>query len=83
MKAAGRTCRAQPAEDNAIQAPPGHKCLHSILRGWFKILNPFKGAKMGAREAGVEIRSLLIALVVTAGIALAAAQTHAISRQED
>jgi len=38
---------------------------------------------MGAREAGVEIRSLLIALVVTAGIALAAAQTHAISRQED
>jgi hypothetical protein len=80
MKAAGRTCRAQPAKDNAIQALPGHKYLHPILRGLSKILNPFKRAKIGTREAGVKIRSLLIALVVTAGIALAATQTHAISQ---
>jgi hypothetical protein len=32
---------------------------------------------------GVKIRAVLIALVVSAGITLAAAQTHAISQQEE
>jgi len=27
MKAAGRTCSAEPTEDNSIQALPGHKYL--------------------------------------------------------
>jgi len=27
MKAAGRTCSAQPAEGNSNWAPPGHKYL--------------------------------------------------------
>jgi len=48
MKAAGRTCSVQPAENHAIQALPVHKYQLLILRGWCEILNPNKRAKIRA-----------------------------------
>ena len=50
--------------------------LDSILRGWLKILNPSKRARIRLREMSMRAKAHLVGAIVLAELPLAAAQTR-------